>query len=774
MTRAVRRCRPVVWQLVAASTALAGCSTKGVRTAVVPPRAEVTLELLAVPVTDSENRAVSFTNKRSAYYYTQTHRNDHPEHAWFRGLNIAGRRVFNDLTLMVDGAALDPATARVAVQPDALVRTYPGGVTETLGLYDDRDVVALTLTGAGRSVDLRLSGDQVRPAGSGNGLAWYVSSSGAEPGTVDYIVVGRTEDRFLIAVGPSRADARDLFEQAATHAALWEGERRARLERLVNGDGYLWTDDPALTEALRWITLTTDELITRQRGDGIYAGLPWFNEYWGRDSFISLAGATLVTGQFEEARAILTSFARFQDRDRTSAFYGRLPNIVKPGSIDYHTTDGTPRWVIALRDYVRYSGDRSIIAELYPTVTASIEGSLAHWTDPTGYLVHADNETWMDARREPDHASYSPRGTRANDIQALWYEQLRAGVEFASAMGDTASAARWTQAAARLRGRFDRDFVDARSGRIADRLDARNAADYTLRPNLLFALGLVEDERVAARATRRAWEALVYPWGVATLDQRDPFFHPYHLAWEHYHKDEAYHNGTVWPWLAGIAMQRMIEYGQTDLAWRLFQSDNELALRRGVIGGLPETMDAYPHPGEPLPRLTGTFLQAWSNAEHLRVWSQYFLGVRPDLATGSVLLAPRLPAALGAVDFTVRVGAGSIHGVYERVAGERRYVYRLADQAAALSLDIQPYPVRTFAASPGDSLVAEVCSGALHARLVSSTGATKETVVLAPSPERRAHQAALDAVLAGSVFAKPRPIESHPVMSQVYRRDGGR
>ena len=106
--------------------------------------------------------------------------------------------------------------------------------------------------------------------------------------------------------------------------------------------------------------------------------------------------------------------------DRNSPFYGRVPNIVKPESLDYHTTDGTPRFVIALRDYVCYSGDRSIITDLYPNILASIEGSFAHWTDPSGYLIHKDTETWMDARRSSDLTSYSPRSTRANDIQGLW------------------------------------------------------------------------------------------------------------------------------------------------------------------------------------------------------------------------------------------------------------------------------------------------------------------------------------------------------------------
>jgi glycogen debranching enzyme len=480
-----------------------------------------------------------------------------------------------------------------------------------------------------------------------------------------------------------------------------------------------------------------------------------------------------VTGHFEQARAILESFAQFQDLDRGSPFYGRVPNIVKPGSLDYHTTDGTPRWVIALRDYVRYSGDRSIVPAMYPHVVASIEGSFAHWTDSAGYLVHADNETWMDARRNPDLVPYSPRGNRANDIQSLWHEQLRAGAELAGLVGDTAAAARWTAAAARLRLRFLLDFVDPIAARMADRLDARGVADYRLRPNLLFALDLLPDPELAARVLRSAWEGLVYPWGVATLGQDDPFFHPYHLAWDHYHKDEAYHNGTVWPWLDGIAMQRMIENGQPDLAWQLFRWNDELALDRGVVGGLPETMDAYPHPGEKLPRLTGTFLQAWSNAEQLRVWYQYLLGIRPDLLHGDILLAPRLPAVLNLVEFRCRVGRGALLGSFDRVAGARRYRYRLRDQAARLTLDVAPYEVRSFAAAAGDALVAVIRPDGLHARLESATGVAKDTALLPPSLARTLRQKDLDAILAGTRFVQPRAADSHPTMKEVYRRDGG-
>ena len=550
---------PVNWLCTAAALLLGACQSAPPQPASPSTSRAAPLDSLAMPVSVQENRAVSFTNKRSAFYYTQTHRNDHPEHAYFRGFNIAGRRIFSDYQLVVADTALDPLTATVVIKPDALVRTYPQGITETLRLFDGQDVVEVEVGGARSDVTLKLTGDTVSAAQSSQGVDEYTASQETKPATIDHIAVGRSGNRFLIAVASSREAARELLAQAVVEAPAWGAARHARLEGVISGDHYLASADPRLQEALRWLELTTDSLVTSQRGDGIYAGLPWFNEYWGRDSFISLPGATLVTGHFEEARAILTSFAKFQDLGPASRFYGRLPNIVKPGSIDYHTTDGTPRWVIALRDYVRYTGDRSIVTELYPNVRASIEGALANFTDTAGYLVHADNETWMDARREPDKVSYSPRSTRANDIQALWYEQLRAGAQFATVVGDTESATRWSAAADRLRSQFAHDFVNPLTGRIADHLDARDVPNQQLRPNALFALQLLDQPTDAARAARQAWEALVYPWGVATLDQHDPDFHPYHVAPEHYHKDAAYHNGAVWPWLNGIAMQRMIE-----------------------------------------------------------------------------------------------------------------------------------------------------------------------------------------------------------------------
>jgi Amylo-alpha-1,6-glucosidase len=317
-----------------------------------------------------------------------------------------------------------------------------------------------------------------------------------------------------------------------------------------------------------------------------------------------------------------------------------------------------------------------------------------------------------------------------------------------------------------LRSRFARDFVAPGSGFIADHLDAHDVPNEQLRPNALFSLPLLDQPVDAARAARQAWEALVYPWGVATLGQDDPDFHPYHLAPEHYHKDAAYHNGAVWPWLNGIAMQRMIELGQADLAWQLFTNTNEIVLTRGVVGGLPENLDAYPHPGEPAPRLTGTYLQGWSNAEQLRIWYQGFLGIQPDLEQGRIRLAPRLPQSLGNVEFNSRIGNGVLHATYARTDRGRQYTWRLQGQAARLEIDLVPFEPHSFKAAAGDTLVVLQAADSLVVRHVDHDGREKQRVTLAPSPARREQQARLDAILAGTRFARPGIATAHPTMQQ--------
>ena len=112
-------------------------------------------------------------------------------------------------------------------------------------------------------------------------------------------------------------------------------------------------------------------------------------------------------------------------------------------------------------------------------------------------------------------------------------------------------------------------------------------------------------------------------------------------------------------------MQRMIEYGQVDTAWELFKNMNRQALHEGAVGSLSENADAHPREGQAWVNRSGTFLQAWSNAEHLRVWYQHFLGIRPDLLNGKIIVEPRIPSEITSIETSVKVGNGTLHYKYK-------------------------------------------------------------------------------------------------------------
>ncbi len=733
------------------------------------------LDALKITVPAEANRAVSFTNKDAAYYYTQTHKADHPEHTWFEGMNIAKNRVFGGYRLYADGQELDNQLSEVTVYPYKMVREHKGDLVEELWMLDHLNILEVSLTGADESIGIALKGQGVAVKSQAGPITFLSSQEGGfviAVATKTFHPIEVKENLlsaeakaggFYIAVAKAKAEAEAMIRNVQQNIVTLKSNRVRRMERFMEYNTFLNCNLDSLSLAINWLNITMNQLVTQQQGDGIYAGLPWFNEYWGRDEFIAFPGAMLVSGQFQTGRKILKSFADYQDKDKSSRYFGRVPNIVNPSNIDYHTTDGTPRFIIALQDYVKYSGDTSLIKELYPAVINSIEGALKNWVDAKGYLLHEDNETWMDAR-DANLVSYSPRGTRANDIQALWYNQLRAGAYFAAYRHDLANQKKWNSLADKLKNNFQKDYLDGNHAYLADRLTKESKPDFSLRPNQLFALDMIDDSTTKANALRKAWEELVYSWGVATLDRHDPNFHPFHLTPE-YHKDAAYHNGAIWPWLNGIAMQRMMEFGQTETAYTLFKNMNRQALTRGVVGGLSENLDAYPHEGKALPKLTGTYLQAWSNSEQLRIWNQYFLGIRPDLTNNTVTLAPRIPDEIKRLEFRSLIGESNISCLYTK-SSNTKYTYRFNNlPRLTIRVDIYPYEIVELTIGPRHTLDIIESAEGLTLTLRGPQDKFKE-VKPALSPARVSEREFFDQLLKGVKFAQPLPLSNHPVMGK--------
>jgi len=104
-------------------------------------------------------------------------------------------------------------------------------------------------------------------------------------------------------------------------------------------------------------------------------------------------------------------------------------------------------------------------------------------------------------------------------------------------------------------------------------------------------------------------DELLTPIGLRSLSPQDPRFQPHHRGTST-ERDNAYHQGTVWPWLVGPYVDAAVRAGVA-IDGALGALDDHL--RDGGLGSVSETADAVaPH------RPSGCPFQAWSVAEVLR------------------------------------------------------------------------------------------------------------------------------------------------------------
>ncbi|MCR5495039.1 MAG: type I pullulanase [Treponema sp.] len=428
-------------------------------------------------------------------------------------------------------------------------------------------------------------------------------------------------------------------------------------------------------ESFQWARFNAWLLATKDHGSnyrGIWAGLPWFRDNWGRDTFIALCGTLLVSGCFEEAKDVLLGFADFQDVNSKSVSYGRIPNRYRDNTdVIYNTADGTLWFIRALWEYIQYSGDTDILNRLKDNVEIALDADIKR-CDENGLLLHADADTWMDARISGNEP-LSPRGSRANDIQVLWYTALRIGEKIEKLRQNEQLEKKYADMAEKVKTSFERLFWNTDCSALADHLPEGGygewAKDMSVRPNQLFTisvptiLGKENDfisKEIAKKILENVDRELVSPFGLFSLSPEDPLFHPEHENDYWYHKDAAYHNGTIWEWNAGpyfTASALLSSGNMPEKASALIQNEAKMIMEYGCCGSLSENIHARPDSdGNPI--LSGTFSQAWSIAEYVRCLAQDFAGFKPNLINNEIYFNPKLPAGQNELSVEFPFGSG--------------------------------------------------------------------------------------------------------------------
>lgn len=280
------------------------------------------------------------------------------------------------------------------------------------------------------------------------------------------------------------------------------------------------------------------------------------------------------------------------------------------------------------------------------------------YMDEDGLIVSPEGATWMDAWPEGAPEPITPRAGKTVEINAMWYAGLRQLEELEAEHGAAELSGKYGGLANLVRDSFREKFQnkaywdDPKAAPLRDYViktstgDIQNYYDRNrdkgvfpheeaLRPNMIFAVthgrDLLEDKWQKA-VVQSAKDYLLTPYGMRTLAKGDSNYKGnYRERFDtknQQYKDEAYHQGTVWPWLIGafVDAYAMAHQGEDGLKANLqamlaplmnFPRESEA---KGVSSAhsIPEVFNGDIQLGQ-LHLWGGTQSQGWSVAEVLRV-----------------------------------------------------------------------------------------------------------------------------------------------------------
>jgi predicted glycogen debranching enzyme len=398
------------------------------------------------------------------------------------------------------------------------------------------------------------------------------------------------------------------------------------LERFYEGHRQV-----SVSDWLNWILLASDSFVVYGALEkrSIIAGYFWF-ESWGRDTFISLPGLMLVTNRFEDARQTLLNFINYCHK-------GLIPNLIPDlqGKPLYNTVDGTLWYINAVLQYIKYTGDLEFVErELWTTLKLIIQNhelgtDFGIKIDSDGLISHGAGLTWMDAF--VNGKAVTPREGKAVEIQALWYNALMIMQLLAGKFGEKILAKKYLGMAKDAKKSFLVKFWDVDHGYLFDVVQETNV-DNSMRPNQIIAASLdfsmLDQSKVKAIVDIVQREFLT-PRGLRTLSQSDTQYRGIYDGTVNV-RDQAYHNGTVWPWLLGPFVNAYfkahdhIDQNVDFITGKVFQALFEKQILESGLGSVNEIFD-----GDPPHQPRGCISQAWSVAEPLRAYIEEVLQIRP-------------------------------------------------------------------------------------------------------------------------------------------------
>ena len=336
------------------------------------------------------------------------------------------------------------------------------------------------------------------------------------------------------------------------------------------------------------------------RKDGqhyILAGYPWF-KCRARDTFIAMPGLTLSIGEVEQ-------FEKYMDAAAVAIreFIEKKPVSVPIYEMEQPDTLLWATW--CLQQYCKNVGVArfdekygSLLAEIMDFLCAGHHPNLFLHDNGLLYSNGRDQAvTWMNSLA--GGLPIVPRSGYIVEFNALWYNAMKFYEQVLRdrSQGDNNMVAqRFADQADKMAVVFRETFLNE-YGYLLDYVDGK-MMDWSVRPNQLFAIALDysplnvrERKGVLDICTKE----LVTTKGIRSLSPKSGGYTPMYVGRQE-NRDQAYHQGTAWPWLMGFYLEAYLRVykmsGVNYIERRLIGFEEELYYH--CVGTIPELFDGNP------------------------------------------------------------------------------------------------------------------------------------------------------------------------------------
>ncbi|MBT3406952.1 hypothetical protein HN419_07390 [Candidatus Woesearchaeota archaeon] len=345
-------------------------------------------------------------------------------------------------------------------------------------------------------------------------------------------------------------------------------------------------------------------------GDGVnrrlFAGLPWFFQYWTRDEMVGLK-ALILMKKYGAVKSILMNYLDNFEYD------GRLPNRV-PGSL-LGSADGVGWFFLRLSDYIIALRRHKVLDKYFSVVDLKrikvvLETSLLdlHKFHTKGGLDFAKkNESWMDT----DFGDEVREG-KLIELQALRLRMYKFLSEICEMLGDGVGYRLASDSEKSFLKRVKGSFL--KNGVVVDCVGSDE-----VRPNLFLAYYIYPKmfrNGVWKVSFRIALDNLYLDWGaLASISKKSKFYVDHHTGED----NKSYHRGDSWYWVNNIAAMSLLRVGKFRFRRyikEILEASKRDILSKGIIGHSSEVSSAWRQESN------GCGAQLWSASTFIELFDE--------------------------------------------------------------------------------------------------------------------------------------------------------